>query len=301
MKSALLSALLLTLFIGFASCEDVIEVNVPVDEPRLVVDALIRVDTTKEFATVKVKISKTSPFFEPIQPVSDIKSIFFYYGIENEYGEVINGAYSNLAELEPGSGLYEPDPTFTTDQRIHTNLLEIGMTFWMFVEYEDRIYAAKTKYVPSVKIDGLVQGTGTLFDENDTEAILSFTDQPEVENYYVFDFDFGNFLTSEDTYYTNQAFSFSYFYEEALEPGDEITVSILGADEKFYRYMNLLLEQTEGGFGIFETPAATVRGNIFDVTGIDNLNQFDNVEQPDNFPLGYFSFFLEFTKTLVIQ
>lgn len=76
MKSALLSALLLTLFIGFASCEDVIEVNVPVDEPRLVVDALIRVDTTKEFATVKVKISKTSPFLNPSNQYQT-SSLFF--------------------------------------------------------------------------------------------------------------------------------------------------------------------------------------------------------------------------------
>ena len=41
--------------------------------------------------------------------------------------------------------------------------------------------------------------------------------------------------------------------------------------------MNLLIEQSEGSFGPFQVPVATVRGNIFDVTGIDNLNQFDNL------------------------
>ena len=65
--------------------------------------------------------------------------------------------------------------------------------------------------------------------------------------------------------------------------------------------MNLLLEQSEGGFGPFETPVATIRGNIFDVTGIDNINQFDNVEQPDNYPLGYFSVSETFTQTLTIE
>ncbi|MEZ4779651.1 MAG: DUF4249 domain-containing protein [Flavobacteriaceae bacterium] len=285
----------------FSSCEDVIEVDVPTDEARLVIDGLIRVDTTQEFVNVKVKITKTTSFFENIETVSNIPTIFIYYGVENEFGELINGSYSNLTELNSGSGVYEPDPTFSTDQRIRTNNLVEETAFWLILEYEDRRYAAKTYYATSVKIDDLEQGDGTLFNEDETEVIISYTDQPDKENFYIFDFGFGNFLPSEDTFYQNQPFSFSYFYDEDLEAGDEISVSILGADEDFYTYMNLLIEQSEGGFGPFETPAATVRGNIFDVTGIDNINQYNNVEQPDNFPLGYFAFVQEFKQTLVIE
>ena len=194
-----------------------------------------------------------------------------------------------------------PDPNFSSDQRIRTEGLNSELTFWLFIDYEDRRYAAKTQYTPSVKIDNLIQGDGTLFNEEDTEVVLFYTDTPDLENYYVFDFDFGNFITSEDTFYEGQPFNFSYFYEEGLEPGQEVKVSIIGADQTFYNYMNLLLEQSEGGFGPFETPVATIRGNIFDVTGIDNINQFDNVEQPDNYPLGYFSVSETFTQTLTIE
>ncbi|MBW2938431.1 DUF4249 domain-containing protein [Aureisphaera sp. CAU 1614] len=285
----------------FSSCEDVIEVDVPIDEPRLVLDALIRVDTTQEFVDVKIKVTKTNAFFDNVEVVSDLQNIYIYYGVENEYGELIGGFYSNLAELESGSGIYEPDPTFTSDQRIRTDYIENETAFWLILDYEDRRYAAKTYYATSVEIETLEEGDGTLFGDDETELIISFTDTPEKENYYVFDFDFGNFLTSEDTFYEGQPFSFSYFYDESFEQGAEITVSILGANEDFYNYMTLLIEQSEGGFGPFQTPVATVRGNIFDVTGIDNINQFDNVGQPDNFPLGYFAVVQSFTQTLIIE
>ncbi len=293
--------LLTLVVILFSSCEDVIEVDVPIDEPRLVLDGLIRVDTTQEFVDVNIKITKTNAFFEAIDIVSDVESIYIYYGVENEYGELIGGFYSNLAEVEPGSGVYEPDPTFTSDQRIRTNYIENETAFWLILDYEDRRYAAKTYYATSVAIESLEQGDGTLFGDDEIEIVIAFTDEPEKENFYVFDFDFGNFITSEDTFYEDQPFSFSYFYDVGLTEGDEVTVSILGANEDFYNYMNLLLEQSEGGFGPFQTPVATVRGNIFDVTGIDNINQFDNVGEPDNFPLGYFAVVQSFKRSIIIE
>lgn len=301
MKTILFYTAIITLFVGLISCEDVVEIAVPTEDPRLVLDGLIRVDTTQEFVDVKIKASRTSSFFTEVEPVSDLTTIYIYYGVENEFGDIIGGLYSNLAEVIPGSGIYVPDPTFTSDQRIRTSGIEDETAFWLIVEHQDRRYAAKTYYESSVPIDGLEQGTGVLFDEEQTEVILSYTDDPNKENFYLFDFDFANFITSSDIFYEGQSFSFSYFYDTDFSPGDEITVSILGVDQDFFNYMNLLIEQSEGAFGPFETPAATVRGNIFDVTGIDNINQFDNVEQPDNFPLGYFSVSQVFFETLVVQ
>lgn len=292
---------LIAIIFAFISCEDVIEVEVPTDEQRLVFDGLVRVDTTKEFVDVKVKVTKTSNFFGNIEVVSNIQDIYIYYGIENEFGEIIDGAFSNLTEIIPGSGVYEPDPNFSTDQRIRTQGLTDQFTFWLVADYEDRRYAAKTNYVTAVKIDNLQQGDGTLFNEDETEIIISYTDQPNKDNYYLFDFGFGNFLTTEDTFYKDQSFSFSYFYEEEFNPGDQITVSLLGANLDFYNYMSLLLEQSEGGGGPFQVPVATIRGNVFDVTGIDNINQFNNVNQTDNFPLGYFAVVESFSASIIIE
>lgn len=289
------------LVLGFTACEDVVEIALPTDEPRLVFDGLIRVDTTQEFVNVKVKVTKTNSFYEDVDLVSDLETIYIYYGTENEFGDIVGGLYSNLAEVQPGTGIYEPDPDFTSDQRIRTSDVDDETAFWLIVEHEGRKYAAKTYYESSVPIDTVIQGDGTLFNEDQTEIVLSFTDNPDKENYYLFDFDNANFLTSEDTFYAGQAFSFSYFSDTELAPGDEIEISILGASKDFFDYMNLLLEQSEGGFGPFATPAATVRGNVFDITGIDNINNFNNVNEVDNFPLGYFSVSQVFSEILVIE
>ena len=48
--------LVLIFIIGVTSCEDVIEIDVPTGKPRLIVDALIRIDTTQEWLGVKVKV-----------------------------------------------------------------------------------------------------------------------------------------------------------------------------------------------------------------------------------------------------
>jgi hypothetical protein len=138
-------------------------------------------------------------------------------------------------------------------------------------------------------------------EEDETEVILSFTDDPENTNYYVFDFGFGEFLATEDTFYQGETFQFSYFYDRKFEPGTELQVSILGASERFYHYMDQLVEQGDDLQGPFQTPAATVRGNIFDITDLDNRDVFDNVEQPDVYPLGYFAIVQEDKKTIVIQ
>ncbi len=44
-----------------------------------------------------------------------------------------------------------------------------------------------------------------------------------------------------------------------------------------------------------------LRGNIFDITDLDNIDLFDNVEQPEVFPLGYFAIVEEFKQTITIE
>ena len=69
---------ILVLFFLFTACEDVIDVDTPTDDPRLVVEALIRVDDTESFLPVQVKVSLTNNFFEEI-PVTDLESIIIIY------------------------------------------------------------------------------------------------------------------------------------------------------------------------------------------------------------------------------
>lgn len=282
------------------SCEDVIEVEVPNTAPRLLVQGLIRVDEEEAFVPVRISLKETNSFFEEL-PVTQAENIII--GIErfDSDGNLIEVLTSSLAEESPGTGVYIPDPDATFDQRIPTIFLDKNVRFTLQLRHKGRQYLAQTNYVPVVPIDFLVQGRATLFEGDETEVIVAFTDPPIEKNYYLFDFGPGEFLVTEDTFYQGQFFQFSYFYVDPIEPGTQLQISILGADPTFYNYMDLLISQSGDQQGVFQTPVATVRGNVVDVTGLDNENIVDNATRPDVFPLGYFAIVQEHVRTITIQ
>ncbi len=299
MKNLIL--VLLAFFILF-SCEDEITVELPEEEPRLVVDALLRVDKSLEFVPVEIRVRETSNFFED-NPITQVESMSIIYGIPlADAPELFEEVFvSSLSEVPAGSGIYIPDPNATSDQRISTTNAEPGYVFILQITHKGRSYLARTEYASSPPLDNIEQGTETLFDEDDIEVIITFTDDPDKNDFYVFDFDFGEFQALDDQFIQGQQFQFSYFYDKNLTPGQDVTISILGANQDFYNYMDLLIEQTEDNGGVFATPVATVRGNVFDVTDLDNLVVFDNVDQPEVFALGYFAVVEEFSQTITIE
>ncbi|MDC8005014.1 DUF4249 family protein [Aureisphaera galaxeae] len=286
MKRPFVFLLLLAMSLGFTSCEDVIEVDPPTEEPRLIIDALIRVDNTEQFTEARVFITLTSSFFESPTPVS-VDQITML-NVDNPGSSGPDSGVLN--EVAPG--VYSK--FFTT--------AEISQDRWLLqVNYQGDIYVAFAEFVPSVPIDGVEQGDGSIFDEDDTEVIVTFTDEEQRNDFYLFDFDFGNFLATEDEFYQGQTFQFSYFYDEELEVGEQAEISILGIDQEFFNYMTTLIEQSEGDFGPFETPVVTVRGNFINATDIDNDGTFNNVGDPNNFALGYFAIAEEYKTTFVVE
>jgi hypothetical protein len=75
----------------------------------------------------------------------------------------------------------------------------------------------------------------------------------------------------------------------------------MGIDRDFFNYMNLLREQSEGGFGPFSTPAVSVRGNLINATDINNNDNYNNVNNPDNYALGYFAIVQEYKGFVVVE
>ncbi len=291
MKNLLYLLLCIPLLI---SCEDVIEVDLDPESPRLIVDALIRVDTTQAYTAANIKISLSASFFEEIQPAEvDRLSI-----LNEESGSFV--AYEPI----PGQpGMYRPFPATNSpvvDNNIATDFLSNpDESLLMEVDYDGQSYIARTNFAPSVPIDDLTQGDAMLFGDDQTEVMVTFTDVPNREDFYVFDLDFGEFITSEDKFIEGQQFQFSYFYDQDIEPGDRINISLLGATEQFFDYMNGIIEQSQqGDNGPFQTPTATVRGNFLNVT--DNTEGSSNVNRPDAFILGYFSVSQTYSDTIVI-
>lgn len=89
--------------------------------------------------------------------------------------------------------------------------------------------------------------------------------------------------------------------DNKLEYNQEVTIRILGADRTFYTYMNQMIVQSKGSQDPFQTPTATVRGNVFDITDLDNQELFDNVEQADIFPLGDLAIVQEFKSMITFS
>ena len=280
----------------FFSCEDTIDVDLPEVETRLIVDGLVRVDKSQELVDVKIKLRESSNFFEENQP-TQAESVLIYYGKPTSGGLFEDISFSTLVEKDLGNGIYVPN---LEQDQIRTAFVEPGVVFILQITHQGKRYYAQTEYAPTVPIDNLEQGTDTFLDEEETEIIVTFTDHGDEDNFYLFDFMNSEFLVVEDEFFQGQQFSFSYFYDDEVTAGETVTVSILGATEEFYNYMDLVLEQTENNGGVFQTPVATVRGNVFDITGLDNINLFDNVERPNDYALGYFAMVQEYTATLTI-
>ncbi|TLF44028.1 DUF4249 domain-containing protein [Maribacter aurantiacus] len=269
------------------SCEDVIEVDLPTETSRLSVDAVLRMDTSEPITTAQIKLNLTSSFFEENNPLSNaevrIRNLDFVSDNSLESNEI------NLAEVSPGTYEATRNTTFFTSGQLA-----------LFINFNNEQYYATTSFVPTSPIESVVQGEETLFTGDETEIIISFTDDGTRDDFYIFDFGFNEFLVTEDEFYQGQRFEFSYFYED-IEPGQEMTISILGADESFYNYMNQIIVQAGGDQGPFQTPAATVRGNIFNVTGIANPEELESIGQNNDFPLGYFAVVQEFKRTIEIE
>ncbi len=270
MKKLLFNFFCLGLLFG---CQETISVDLPTEEPRLILDAIIRVnDPTQVVSAIDVKASLSSSFFEENVP-ANLTEI-----------RLTNNSSQNLVVLtqeEEDSGVYSG--LWSTNELINGDITLTAV-------YNGEIYTAETSYVPSTPILNVAQGDKTLFEGNETEIVITFEDRKGSDDFYLFDLDFSQFLVSEDTFYKDQAFTFSYFYDNNLSAGREINITLLGVNESFYNYMNLLILQSSGGDqGPFQTPSTTARGN------------FINTSNNANFALGYFAICQTYSGSIVIE
>jgi len=250
MKKLFYSLLILTLFI---SCEDVIEVDVPIGEPRLVIDASFEFYLNEDPIDAQgfVKLSLSAPFFDENVPVVNDATVF----ITN----LSDDSVITFFESEE-SGIYFPANI--------NSFSEFNIDYELTVIYEGETYKSTTQVIPTVPIDNVIQGDGTLFNGDEKEIIVSFTDDGNREDFYLFDFDFNLFLPSEDRFYQGEFFNFSYFYEDIdMIVGEDVIIKILGIDERYFNYSNILINQSEqDGGNPFQTPPAQIRGNIINTT-----------------------------------
>ena len=252
----------LLLIVLFTNCEKVIDVDVPSIEPKLIIDATFEVlfDENPVVANTFVKLSLSADYFDDTIPPVTNASVFLTNLLDNS---IINFTDENE------DGNYEPIISFIPADDVEYELTII---------YNNEIYKGKATKVKSTPFTDIIQGDETLFSGDEIELKISFTDNVDVDNYYLFNIDTYNFITIEDRFFNGTDYNFSYFYEdENIELPKNIMLKMCGMTKEYYTYFEILVSQGgQNGGGPFQAIPSSLLGNM-----INKTNE-------ENFPLGYF-------------
>ncbi len=240
-----------------SSCEDVVDVDLNEAGPRLVIDAHINIliDSGASFNSF-VQLTTTAPFFDNQIPVVEDASV-----------QIVDSQGTVFPFEHQEDGIYEG-----------TFFPEINSDYTLQVLYDNELYTATTHLVPTPQLEYVEQRDDGGFFGDQIELKAYFTDFPNERNFYFF------FAASErgirrdvfnDEFFEGNSI-FGLYLADDLIAGDIVQFNLYGITEEYYNYMFILLQQTGGNGGPFETQPATVRGNIVNETN------------PENYPLGYF-------------
>ena len=265
---------LLFLVITFIGCEKVIDVDLDTAPPKLVVEASINWYKNTTGNEQFIKLTTTTDYFSSTIPNVSGATVF----ITNSSGTVFNF----VEVTEPGIYVcnhFEP---------------VINENYTLTIVYNGETFTASEKLLATPEITRIEQNNegGILGDE--IEVRFFYDDIPNEANYYLQQIDdpykvIPEFGVLEDRFFQNNEL-FGLYFSEDLKSGDELTFTLNGITENHYNYMNILLSISgSNGGSPFQTPPATVRGNIINQTNFDN------------FALGYFSVSETDKKSYIVQ
>jgi Domain of unknown function (DUF4249) len=254
MKNILyISSLILSLFLY--SCEEVVNVDLDTASPKLVVDASINWEQGTDGAEQKIKLTTTTSYYSSTVPVVSGATVF----VKNSSDTVFN-----FIEI-PSTGEY-----------VCTNFIpQIDENYTLTVISKGQTYTATETLKSVAPIQDIVQNNAGGITGDQVEIKTFFTDPATDENYYMFKYKYSNknkldYQVSDDRFFQGNSF-FSLSNNDNLSTGDQISVTHYGISRSYYNFMNILLSIAgDTGGGPFQSPPATVRGNIINETNFDN-------------------------------
>ncbi|MEP1487360.1 MAG: DUF4249 domain-containing protein [Algibacter sp.] len=264
-----IKSLIVILIVAFSSCSDVIEVEVPVAAPRLVIEASIDWEKGTLGNEQMIKLTTSTPYFG-----SDIDN-------------TVTGASVKITNNTDNTEFVfidMNDGTYT----ISNFLPELNQNYTLEVIYNGETYLAEETLVPVVDTSGVYQSVGGGFDGEALEVNVDFIDPVDIENYYFFKFKAqGDLLPellniSDDFTDGNRMTVFYEKYDDddinqkEFVVGDTANVEFYGVSEQYFNYISLLIEQYESVGDPFSTEPVALRGNCV------------NPENPNNYAFGYF-------------
>ena len=269
------ATLLILFFISIfcTSCEEVVDVDLDTAAPKLVIEAAINWQKGTNGVQQTIKLSTTTGYFENVIPTVSNATVF----ITNSSGKQFN-----FLEV-PKTGRYVCN-TFepVIDEQYTLTVISNGTT-----------YTANETMKSIAPITRIEQNDEGGFTGKDIEIKAFYNDPADEDNYYLYKYEYSNKVTSnyyvdEDKFFKGNEF-FSISDDDELEVGDKITLTHYGISKQYYNYMSILVSIAgSNSGGPFQSPPATVKGNIINTT------------DKNNYPLGYFSLSETDTRTYTI-
>jgi len=252
----------------FMSCTDVIDVDVPEAEPRLVVEASIDWQKGTAGNSQVIKLSLSTPYFD------------------NLLETPVTGASVKVINNEDQSEVQFTDQN-NGDYATNDFVPIMGQSYTLMVLYDEEIYLASETMTAVTDITAVYQTRENGFDKEALEVNIEFIDPAGIDNYYLSKFQrrgdqFQTLFDVKDEFTDGN--KMSIFYEKLADedsgekefvPGDIVDISLLGISEPYFNYIKLLIEQSQSG-GPFSTIPAEIKGNCV------------NQSNPENYAFGYF-------------
>ena len=263
----ILNSILLIIVLFFSACTDVIDVEVPNEEAKLVIEASINWEKGTSGSDQTIYLSKSTPFFDTNGTVPVVGASVI---ITNNN----DGSFFEFNDQNDGS--------YTTSNFIPV----LNDSYTLEVMSEGETYSAQETFMPVVPILEVYQSTEKFLPEV-LEVNFDFLDPVEEENYYYIKFKeqadtFPRLLDFKDEFVNGNLISVFNERQENEDinqveyaPGDTVDMELIGISKRYYEYIQLLINQSESG-GPFDTTPVALRGNC--------TNQND----PNNFAYGYF-------------
>lgn len=252
----------------FASCEDVVDVEVQEGPKRLVVEASLDWEKGTSGNQQTIRLSESTPFFSTGASTEVTGASVLV--TNDTSGD--NYVFADQGNGEYLSTVFEP---------------VLGQSYSLRIEHNGEIYTATETMTPVTDITNIFQDQEDGFDEEELEVHVIFNDPAEEGNNYLFKFQReGDLLpgleVGEDKFLNGNEIDWWYEIEEdedenivPFQPGDVVNIEMYGISRPYFDYMTILTSQL-GGTGLFESTPVAVKGNC--------INETD----PENYAFGYF-------------
>jgi hypothetical protein len=240
----------------FTSCEEVVDIDLQTAPPKLVVNASINWVKGTNGSVQKIKLTTTTGYYDTTIPVVSGATVF----VTNSTNVIFNFAEAT------GTGEY-----------ICTNFVpQVNETYVLTIISNGETYTATEKLYGVPDIQNIVQNNNGGFLGDEIEVRFFFPDNALEDNYYLTRFDtdvipFPEYEVFDDRFFEGND-NFGLFSNEDLKQGDVLNMKLYGVSERFFDYMTILLSVSNGGGGgPFQTPPATVKGNVVNQTNKSNI------------------------------